>query len=451
MASASPIIGFDEFAAYLNKIFKITLSDIKILIREFHTEMQKGLTGYESSLKMIPSYVDRPNGKEKGQYIALDLGGTNFRVLSVELDGRGNASVTAVSKFAIDIADMQGTAEQLFGFIANCIHQFIEENQLDKRIQYDLAFTFSFPVDQTNIAAGKLLVWTKGFTAKGVEGEDVIVLLNEALKKKDIHCIRVAALANDTVGTLVARSYKDPSCDLGVILGTGTNACYPEKLVNIQKWRGLDPKGHMIINMEWGNFNKLRLTNYDKDLDLASPNTGAQFLEKMVSGMYLGEITRLVVQDMIHRGLIFLGSKCTAFEKKGSLLTENMSLVAEDNSANLGEVEFFLKSKGITNITAHDKNILKHVCDLVSTRAAKISGGSIAAVLSWMDPELKNKHTVGIDGSLFEKYPGFARKIKATCKDVFGENALNIEIVHAKDGSGKGAAIIAAVAAQSEK
>jgi len=182
-------IAYDEFISYLDKLFNLTLSDIKVIITDFHAEMQKGLSGYDSSLKMIPSFVDRPKGNEKGKFIALDLGGTNFRVLAVELDGKGNSEILAVSKFAINKKDMQGTGVQLFDFVATCIEEFLVENKIDTDKKYDLAFTFSFPVEQTNIAAGKLIVWTKGFTAKGVEGEDVIVLLNEALKRKNIKCI----------------------------------------------------------------------------------------------------------------------------------------------------------------------------------------------------------------------------------------------------------------------
>jgi hexokinase len=453
MIKSSSPIAYDEFITYLDKLFNISLNDIKVIIAEFHAEMQKGLSGYESSLKMIPSFTDRPKGHEKGKFIALDLGGTNFRVLAVELDGKGNSAILAVSKFAIKKKDMQGTAEQLFDFIASCIEEFIIENKLDTNKIYDLAFTFSFPVEQTNIAAGKLIVWTKGFTAKGVQGMDVIILLNEALKRKDIKCIRVAALANDTVGTLVAKSYTDHSCDLGVIMGTGTNACYPEKLSNIQKWRGLDPKGHMIINMEWGNFNKLRQTYYDKRLDAESVNPGAMFLEKMLSGMYLGSITSLIVWDLIKRNLIFnnVALPLKEYIKKDLLQTEHMSLIASDDSTNLGEVEDFLSEKGVNNVTLHDRQVLKRLCNLVSTRAAKIGAAAIAGVLTWMDPELKNKHTVGIDGSLFEKYPDFDKKMLSVFDKLYGNKAANIELVHAKDGSGKGAAIIAAVAAQSEK
>lgn len=63
--------------------------------------------------------------------------------------------------------------------------------------------------------------------------------------------IRVAALVNDTVGTLMAHAYTDPECCAGIILGTGTNAAYVEKMENIPKWNGpIVPCDEMIINTE---------------------------------------------------------------------------------------------------------------------------------------------------------------------------------------------------------
>ena len=41
------------------------------------------------------------------------------------------------------------------------------------------------------------------------------------------------ALANDTAGTLVAGCSKYANCHSGVILGTGTNAAYSEKVSNV--------------------------------------------------------------------------------------------------------------------------------------------------------------------------------------------------------------------------
>ncbi|HBM17458.1 MAG TPA: hypothetical protein DD381_14110 [Lentisphaeria bacterium] len=442
---------YDEFVSYLEKIFAVSTDEVKVIIKDFHSEMQKGLSGFESSLKMLPSFTDRAKGIEKGKFIALDLGGTNFRVIAVDLDGKGGTTIVGVNKYVIDKQYMEGSGEQLFDFIANCIKGFMEGKNIPLDKKLELAFTFSFPVEQTNVAAGKLLTWTKGFTASGVVGEDIVVLLNEALRKIGIKNLKVAALVNDTVGTLVAKSYTEPSCDVGVILGTGTNACYPEKIINIRKWRGMPPKGNMIINMEWGNFDKLFVSPYDKDIDAASPNPGKHRLEKMVSGMFLGEILRVVVRDLIKRDLIFKDESATnLFSKNGSLKTENMSNIEADTSDNLGEVEAFISKHNVKNIDQNSKDLLKHVSKLVSKRSARLSAAAIASVVLWMDPELKNKHVIGIDGSLFEKYPGYKDMMEEVFIELFKTHAKNIVCEHARDGSGVGAAIIAAIAASTE-
>lgn len=57
---------------------------------------------------MLPSYVRAvPNGTEVGNFLALDLGGTNFRVLLIKLDGR-NAEMTGTI-FRIPENIMRGT------------------------------------------------------------------------------------------------------------------------------------------------------------------------------------------------------------------------------------------------------------------------------------------------------------------------------------------------------
>lgn len=448
MTNAKPV-GCEEFFSYLETLFSVSENDMRAMIRDFHVEMKKGLRGDDGSLKMIPSFIDRPKGDEKGQFLALDLGGTNFRVLAVILDGKGRAVVPAAGKFAIPPEHMRGTGVALFDFIAGCIDRFLIENRIDRSRTHDLAFTFSFPVEQTAIAAGKLMVWTKGFTATGVKGRDVIVLLHDALKRKGIHCINITALANDAVGTLAAGSYRDPACDLGVILGTGTNACYREAVSRIEKLKTVNGTDHMIVNMEWGNFHKVRHTPYDNVLDKGSVNPGAMFLEKMVSGMYLGEITRLVLIDLMEKGLLFPGDRAVraSFREKDSFKTADMSLFEGDGTDDLGKIGAFLEGRGIFHAAFGDRFRLKHLCRIVSRRAARLGGAAICAVLTWGDPELQRTHTVAIDGSLFEKYPGFKGRMKRAFTELYREKAEKITLVHSKDGSGKGAAIIAAVAA----
>lgn len=47
-----------------------------------------------------------------------------------------------------------------------------------------LGFTFSYPVQQDSVDRGCLVTWTKGFDIKGVEGQDVVIQLGEAIGKR---------------------------------------------------------------------------------------------------------------------------------------------------------------------------------------------------------------------------------------------------------------------------
>eukprot|EP01126_Amoeba_proteus_P056430 TRINITY_DN708_c0_g1_i5.p1 TRINITY_DN708_c0_g1~~TRINITY_DN708_c0_g1_i5.p1 ORF type:complete len:190 (-),score=40.65 TRINITY_DN708_c0_g1_i5:515-1084(-) len=131
--------------------------------------------------------------------------------------------------------------------------------------------------------------------------------------------IHVDALISDTVGTLLTGTYqtKEGYCFAGLILGTGSNVCYWEKMGNIHKIPGGDCEGgcaeeKMVINVESGNFGSrsdfdgvFPMNEFDKELDQHSPNSGEQLLEKQISGMYLGEMWRLVVKKYVDQGLIF--------------------------------------------------------------------------------------------------------------------------------------------------
>ncbi len=405
----------------IKESFLITLGDMRKIIKDFHREMEKGLSGRKSSLGMIPAYAARPTGSEKGSFIALDLGGTNFRVIEVELKGGGKSRILGVKNFTLNKNIITGSGERLFLFLASRVNDFIKSEAQGSGRRRELGFTFSFPVNQTGIASGTLVKWTKGFRAKGVEGADVVKLLNEALAKKGLGNIKVAALVNDTVGTLAARSYSDRACDVGVIIGTGTNACCAER----PRTSGAD---EMIINIEWGNFNKLRRNSYDKELDRRSENPSHQVLEKMVSGMYLGGLAGLV-----------LGA--------GSFSSRHMSEIESDVSRGLSRVGAIAGRLGIRAATPMERRFIKEVCCLISTRASRISAAALAAVVTKIDPKLSRRHTVAIDGSVYEKHPHFAKRMKLALREIFGSKASGIRIVLTKDGSGKGAAIIAAAAA----
>lgn len=439
----------NSFRESLERQFDFDLEDMKWLIDEFHLEMKKGLAGKGSSLKMLPAYVDRATGKEEGRFIALDFGGTNFRVLQVHLDGNGGVRLEHTGKYVIPGLVIRGTGTQLFNFIAQSIRKFLDTNNIDLAQRRKLGFTFSFPMNQSNIATGVLINWTKGFTATGVVGANVVKLLTTALKKFGLENIEIEALANDTVGTMAAKSYDEAHCNVGIIFGTGTNACYRERIGNIKKLKGnFGGREHMIINTEWGNFDKLPMTKYDEKLDRATNNPGKQRMEKMISGMYLGEVARLILADMIKNKCLFEKGKVKV--SRGNFKTRHMSLIESDKSEELLKIEGYLEGVGILDTTLEDRQTLKRVCRIVSKRAARISAAAISAVVTWMDPKLANKHTIAIDGTLYEKYPRFRKSILDALRELHGDESKRIKLTQAKDGSGIGVAVVAAVASQNK-
>jgi len=218
---------------------KITDDQLIHIMHILEEEMSAGLspsTHKQATVKMFPTYVRNiPNGTEIGQVLALDLGGTNFRVLLINL--RGNSRIELTSKiFVIPQSIMIGDGKHLFRHLAECLYDFMQkENLLHTGVCYPLGFTFSFPCKQEGLASARLTAWTKGFSCTGVVNEDVVQLLQEAIIERGISA-KCVALVNDTVGTLMACAYKDPSTAIGLILGTGTNACYIENLDKVGTW-----------------------------------------------------------------------------------------------------------------------------------------------------------------------------------------------------------------------
>ena len=48
-----------------------------------------------------------------------------------------------------------------------------------------------------------------------------------AARRGDVN-IEVCAILNDTTGCLMSCAWRNPKCRIGLIIGTGTNACYLE-------------------------------------------------------------------------------------------------------------------------------------------------------------------------------------------------------------------------------
>lgn len=81
---------------------------------------------------MIPTFVfGWPTGQEVGEYLAVDLGGTNLRVCLVTLQGEGKFEITQ-AKYRLTEEQKQEDGQKLFDFCAECLKTFIDSNFADE-------------------------------------------------------------------------------------------------------------------------------------------------------------------------------------------------------------------------------------------------------------------------------------------------------------------------------
>ncbi|KAG7516707.1 hexokinase-2-like [Solea senegalensis] len=442
------------------------LSQVQTHLQPFHLSLEKladiscrlnkslilGLgkhSHHRAAVKMLPTFVRAtPDGTEKGDFLALDLGGTNFRVLHVRVCEDEQQVLKMDSQIcSIPQEMMLGPGEQLFDHIASCLSDFIDAQNL-KGQTLPLGFTFSFPCEQLEIDKSILIRWTKGFNCSGVEGEDVVKLLKDAVHRRGDYDIGSVAMVNDTVGTMMSCGYRDQSCEIGMIIGTGTNACYMEEMKNVKRVAGED--GRMCINTEWGGFgddHSLRdiLTEFDLMVDNMSINPGVHIFEKMISGMYLGEIVRLVLVRLTEDKVLFQGQISSALKTPGSFQTKFISEIEEED-AGLENAQNILTQLEL-KWDPGDVRVVRLVCDTVSSRSARLCGAALATIANRMRTSRGLDHlktTVGVDGTVYRKHPNFSDELQATVRLLAPRCSLSFLV--SEDGSGKGAAMVTAVA-----
>lgn len=393
----------------LEELFTVDTTKLKSITDHFIGELTKGLTKEGGSIPMNPTWcMGFPTGYETGTFLALDMGGTNLRVCEIRLPEEKGEFDIIQSKYRMPEELKTGTAEELWGYIADCLQQFIEyHHEGEKLDKLPLGFTFSYPASQDYIDHGVLQRWTKGFDIDGVEGKDVVPPFEAALEERGVP-IKLTALINDTTGTLIASAYTDSEMKIGCIFGTGCNAAYMETCGNVPKIADmkLDPEQEIAINCEWGAFDNenviLPRTKYDIIVDKDSPRPGQQAFEKMIAGLYLGELFRLVLVDLHEQGTvkIFEGQDISALRKPYSLDASFLSDIENDPFENLNETHEKLEKELKINASKPELELCRRLAELIGTRSARLSACGVAAICK--KKGYKTAH-VGADGSVYNK------------------------------------------------
>ncbi|KAI3855317.1 hypothetical protein MKX03_026970 [Papaver bracteatum] len=411
-------------------------------------EMHAGLASEGGSkLKMLNSHVIHlPTDDEHGLFYALYLGGTNFHVLRVQLGGRdGSVVKKEFTEVSIPpelmivvyplVITMTTTSSEIFDFIAKELARFIAtEGQgffLPPCCHMELGFTFSFPVKQLSIAYGTLIRWTKGLSIDDAVDKDVVVELTKALDRQGID-MHVAALVNDTIGTLAGDKYFNNDVAAASVHMPFLN--------------------QEVINIEWGNFRSshLPVTEYDEALDQENLNVGEQIFENMISGMYLGDIVRRVLSKMAEEAGFFVDTVPPKLKTRFILKSPEICAMHHDTSRDLIVVGSKLNDIfWISDTYFETRRVVVELCNIVATHVARLSAAGILGILKKMGKDTvnegeKQRTVIAVDGGLFEHYTEFRCCLESTVNELLGDEfAHTVVIEHANDSYGIGAALLA--------
>lgn len=347
--------------------------DIEENCNVFLEEMRRGLVGADSSLQMIPTYIETdPDVPANQAVIAVDAGGTNFRVATVYFDGNGRPILENSESYSMPGLNEQVSKERFFGTMADYLEPVVNTSS-------KIGLCFSYPAEILPNKDGRLIRFSKEIMAPEVEGEMIGENLVAALKQLGGEADKHIVLLNDTVTTLLAgkAGFHDRtfSSYIGFILGTGTNCCYIEHNKNITKKKDLDAAKTQIINVESGAFGKAPRGAIDLQFDDSTLNAGMSTFEKMISGAYLGPLC--------------LKSACVAAEESlfSNTAAENLNRIEQIDTKDIND--FMYHPNGDSNPlasalksgTEEDVFALYYLIDRLVERAAKLTAINLSSVV----------------------------------------------------------------------
>lgn len=387
--------------------------DVAKMVALAMDEMKQGLTCFDGTIPMIPTYlqnIDR-NKIKSGKRLLIDAGGTNFRSAIGYFDQDGNVQIERIQKTKMPASDQYMTKQQFYDAVANNVKNLLDDCA-------DVGFCFSYQVDMQPNMDGKVVLFSKEVKAPEVVGTFVGAETLSAIKQHN-QAERKIVILNDTVATLLggmAIAQKNYSSYIGYICGTGTNLCYIEDTKNITKVQGL-PSGKMLINTEMGGATCFAQGDFDKIVANATANPKVQVFEKMSSGRYLA--------DVIYQAFKF-GAEEGVFDRAIDLC-----------SFELKDVSAFLE--GETNVVYNlfhsdtDRATAREICLNLIDRSAKMGAIMTASAVLMSCDDKSLPVAIVTEGTTFNKLPTFKTNYLAHLDQILAPNGISFEMIQGKE------------------
>ncbi len=402
----------------------------------FVNEMKNGLEG-TGSLLMIPTYIGMDKEIPLNEpIIAIDAGGTNFRVAVIHFDENKKLVTEDFKNYPMPGSKGEISKEEFFETMADYIQPVLHRSS-------KISFCFSYPAEILPNKDGRLIKFSKEIRVRDVEGELLCKNIIEVFKKRGFTKNQSIIVLNDTVATLLAGKAASPDRlfdgYIGFILGTGTNICYAEKCENITKLPELAAEGgSILINMESGGYGKASRGQIDMEFDNSTMNPGYFTFEKTISGAYQGGLTLAIIRKAVQGGLF------------SAEAAESLNGIKELASKEIDDFLYYPYGDNVLAKCCHnsacddDRIILFYLIDNIFERIAKFVTFSLTAVIEKTGKGTDPLKPVCItaDGSTFYKSKLFRSKLDYYIRTYTNEKkGIYCEFVKVDNGTLIGTAI----------
>ncbi|RDW80500.1 hypothetical protein BP5796_05198 [Coleophoma crateriformis] len=440
----------------------------------------------------ISESVLRPDGDESGRYLAIDIGGTNLRVGFIELlypsdhalNGIPNGDSSRVRRLlekAWPIGEQlkNEKAEDLFAWIGHCIAEVVRDASTawngELAPELPMGVTFSFPMIQHTLSDATLMSMGKGFAITSNLDLGRQLLQGYESHRGTLPRIRIAAIANDTVATLVSfcfQAQNQPGCKaaMGLIGGTGSNATIPlfPRLLHASKRLNSD-ETKIVVNTEWsinGAAPPLQalglITPWDKILDLQGEVPGFQPFEYMTAGRYLGELGRLILLDYLTSIRSIPPARIPKrLQTRHGLTTAFLGNIRPDAPQILQQLDAELPGPESWTWTTELAHMLYSIAKAIQVRAAGLTAAAVLGLLgcaeeldiNHLQRNLKPEITelmVGYTGGCIVHFQDYLHDCQDFLDEISRDGAVGVKLHPCHDGGIMGAGILAGRVSRTE-
>lgn len=380
-------------------------ASLDALVADFIDEISPACSDVNAP-SMLPSKMGSlPNHTLTGSVLSIDIGGSTLRGSLVDLEAM---TVTDSQQHLIPDSVKNYSGSDFFDWIVERILPLIASTSEPVPI----GLSWSFPIIQPHISSGLVQTMGKGYgVAEDIIGQDLRDLFETHFARHG-KSVKVGAILNDSVASLVAANYISKA-SLCLILGTGINVSALIPKTRLQKTDQTQDK--YIVNCEASLFgNCVSKTCWDVELDLALERPGFQPLESLTSGRYLGEISRLILRDLTKTGFL--------------------------STPELGAYELTTADAGTAEAeVSQELDYVREIFLATSDRSAALASAVVAAFYR-LTGSTSATPSIAYDGTMVQKYPNFRPRMQQRLKEL----GLNVTFVAVEEGTTYGSAIACA-------